>query len=666
MNSHLHLKDKILKTAVFLFYLLPLLILVSCESRRLKAGAEATTITKTIVGNDGSEMMLIPAGEFQMGSNYHKYPTSDWYFPAIFLGYHTKPVHTVYLDAFYMDKYEVTNAQFRKFLQANPQWRKSGRFDRRYQHRDYLRDWDELYYPAGKADHPVVYVSWYAAAAYAQWAGKKLPTEAEWEKAARGGLVGREYPWGNRVAHDNASKPVGEEHLPEYPRRRSQISHDNANCAYVPNKGTGRRDKWADARDKWERTAPVGQFPPNGYGLHDMAGNVWEWCANEFDLAYYRKSPKHNPTGPGAVITFSNGDYMNVTSSRVLRGGSWENYTYSLRCANRCSGEPQLTDFSTGFRCASVRQGTVRQEHGQQRESHLQAIDEPNETLSPDSGNAEVHRKTETEAKPILKTMVGKDGTEMVLIPAGEFLMGSDRFAGAEKFTTPVRTVYVDAFYMDRYAVTNAQFRKFLQANPQWRKDGRFDRIYNQRVMPSHYLMHWDGMAYPEGKADYPAFLVSWYAAAAYARWVGKRLPTEAEWEKAARGGLVGKKYPWGDKLSRDHANFVATGGRDKWDWVAPVGRFLPNGYGLYDMAGNVFEWCADEHIYSNSSKYNLKPPSADITFRNRSYLSVKSARVMRSGNCWSGWESSQCALRFGAPPGSTHWTSSFRCVQDP
>ena len=115
-----------------------------------------------------------------------------------------KPVHTVHVDAFYMDTHEVTNAEYKKFVDANPQWQK-GRIQRRFHNGGYLPFWNGNDYPVGKGDHPVVTVSWYAAMAYSQWAGKRLPTEAEWEKAARGGLVGKKYPWGDTIDDTKAN-----------------------------------------------------------------------------------------------------------------------------------------------------------------------------------------------------------------------------------------------------------------------------------------------------------------------------------------------------------------------------------------------------------------------------------------------------------------------------
>ena len=179
-----------------------------------------------------AEMVRIPAGEFQMGSNE--------IMEAI-------PRHTVYLDAFYIDPYEVTNAQFKAFTDANPEWRKDN-IPSKYHNGNYLRLWAGNDYPRGKANHPVVYVSWYAAMAYAKWKDKRLPTEAEWEKAARGGMTGRRYVWGN-------SRHPGK-----------------ANYGYYG-----------------KHTRPVGSYLPNGYGLHDMGGNVWELCLDQYDRNFYKE-----------------------------------------------------------------------------------------------------------------------------------------------------------------------------------------------------------------------------------------------------------------------------------------------------------------------------------------------------------------------------------------
>ena len=251
---------------------------------------------KRITGNDGAEMALIPAGEFQMGSNDGQ---DD-----------EQPVHTVYVDAFYMDVYEVTNAQFKAFVDANPQWRKD-QIPRKYHDGDYLNYWTGNHYPNGKGNHPVDYVSWYAAMAYAEWAGKRLPTEAEWEKAARGGLVGKKYPWGNAIGSGKAN-------------------YREANIG---------------------KLTPVGNYPSNGYGLYDMAGNVLEWCLDAYDSGFYARSQRRNPLAGKMTLSEVIANYQNVKSSRVLRGGSFF-FAQNLRVAVRAGGTPTYTSGIYGFRCA--------------------------------------------------------------------------------------------------------------------------------------------------------------------------------------------------------------------------------------------------------------------------------------------------------------------------
>ena len=279
-----------------------------------------------IIGQDGVEMVLIPAGDFQMGSDDSEADDDE------------KPVHTVYVDAFYMDKYEVTNAQFKAFVDANPQWQKNNIPDK-YHDGSYLYDWTGNSYPSGEGNHPVRYVSWYAAMAYAQWVGKRLPTEAEWEKAARGGLNGKKYTWGN-VAPNGTQWNFADKNLSEH------WSDDWTEAL---------DENWADenADDGYFHSAPIGSYPPNSYGLYDMAGNVYEWCLDGYDAGFYRRSPRRNPLAGEMTLTEVMTNYQTVTTSRVLRGGSWINVAQFLRVAARGTRwTPAFTSRPLGFRCA--------------------------------------------------------------------------------------------------------------------------------------------------------------------------------------------------------------------------------------------------------------------------------------------------------------------------
>ena len=255
--------------------------------------------------------------------------------------------------------------------------------------------------------------------------------------------------------------------------------------------------------------------------------------------------------------------------------------------------------------------------------------------------------------KPSLaETIIGDDGAEMGLIPAGEFLMGSadDEARSNEQ---PVHSVYVDAFYMDKYLVTNAQYKVFVDANPQWGKDLIPDAYHE-----GFYLSYWNGGSYPDGKGNHPVTYVSWYAAMAYARWAGKRLPMEAEWEKAARGGFVGMKYPWGNTIDASMANY----GRNVGD-TTPVDRYMPNRYGLYDMSGNVWEWCFDAYdktFYANSPPRN---PVAGGQVGN-DFTRVKSIRVLRGGSWFNSAQLVRVAGRGWGSPTSAGVSGGFRCAR--
>ncbi|MDE3251474.1 MAG: formylglycine-generating enzyme family protein [Bacteroidota bacterium] len=310
---------------------------------------------KTTASHEG--MVFIPAGETQMGANDQEGRKDEY------------PVHTVQLKGFWIDCTEVTNRQFSEFVKATGyittaekaiDWEEMKKqlppgtpkpsadqlapaslvFIKNSQASnlvDYSQWWKwekgaNWRHPQGmgsdlkgKEDYPVVQISWFDAEAYCKWAGKRLPTEAEWEYAARGGQKGKKYPWGNE--DPETGKPKANTWQGTFPAVNTDWDH-------------------------YDRAAPVRSFQPNGYGLYDMAGNVWEWCSDWYRPDYYQHSAKIEPAGPENSY---DPDEPTIPK-KVVRGGSFlcnASYCKGYRVTSRMKSSPDTGLEHTGFRCVA-------------------------------------------------------------------------------------------------------------------------------------------------------------------------------------------------------------------------------------------------------------------------------------------------------------------------
>lgn len=312
--------------------------------------AERNVLASLLRGGSPEEMVWVPGGEFWMGTDHSRMGDS-------------RPVHRVYVDGFWMDKTEVTNAQFAKFVEntgyvtlaektptaaefpgAPPENLVAGSvifqppdhdvpLDNHFRWWGYVKgaNWRHPEGPnsdlKGKEAHPVVHVAWPDAVAYAAWAGKRLPTEAEWEFAARGGLDRKPYVWGDEFA------PAG--------RQESNIFQ-----GAFPNRNT--------LEDGYRTTAPAGSFKANGYGLYDMAGNVWEWVADWYRPDTYAQQAAQgvarNPRGPSGSFDPSEPGIP----KRVMRSGSFlcsDQYCSRYMPGGRGKGDINTGTNHLGFRC---------------------------------------------------------------------------------------------------------------------------------------------------------------------------------------------------------------------------------------------------------------------------------------------------------------------------
>jgi formylglycine-generating enzyme required for sulfatase activity len=290
------------------------------------------TSRTVVLPGDGPEieLALIPAGPFMMGDVLNRSPERD-----------TRPAHEVELDAFHVARTTVTNEQFASFVQQTGYRTTRERDPRPGRDGKPPPVWKQFALP-GRERYPVICVNWIDAAAFAVWAGLRLPTEAEWEKAARGGKDGDDFPWGNEAPH-----------LDERARDLCNWRGARYKPGLIPLNDHG----WG--------LVPVGSYPPNGFGLFDTSGNVWEWVSDVYDDRYYEVSPRANPLGPevdsnsrhSPLVRWQDDDHLRINPDayRVIRGGAWDNEKFGLRCCERIFARATSQNKSTvsGFRVAA-------------------------------------------------------------------------------------------------------------------------------------------------------------------------------------------------------------------------------------------------------------------------------------------------------------------------
>ncbi len=296
-----------------------------------RPGDRSGPVPESRTGADAG-LVTIAAGRFVMGTDDTRgYPADG-----------EGPAHPVELEAYRIAAHTVTNDGFAAFVDATGHRTTAEELGTSFVFAGLLpddfpptravaaaprwravpgADWRHPEGPqssvAGRGSHPVVHVSWYDAVAYCAWSGTRLPTEAEWERAARGPEDGHHFPWGDEL------EPGGEHRMNVFQGR-------------FPDHDTG--------ADGWVGTCPVGSFPPNAFGLYETTGNVWEWCSDWFSPAYYRHSPESAPTGPASG------------TSRVVRGGSYlchASYCWRYRVDARSANTPDSSTGNTGFRVAA-------------------------------------------------------------------------------------------------------------------------------------------------------------------------------------------------------------------------------------------------------------------------------------------------------------------------
>jgi formylglycine-generating enzyme required for sulfatase activity len=676
----------------------------SLQTARSKVSAqppETSPATGEIINAVGMRMILVHPGKFVMGSSLAETRRiqTEWNVQESMLQPES-PAHAVRITRPYLlGKYDVTVGQFRQFVNETGYRTVAEKQGWGWVYDDAKKHWIKKSGASWKNtgsedvdDYPVVLVCHIDAQAFCDWLEKKdgrryyLPTEAEWEFAARGGKEGERFPWGN-----------------EYPDGKKANLADRRSP--VP---------WADRmiEDGYARVSPVGAFEPNRLWLYDMVGNVWQLCSDYYDPKAYQEGATKEIVDPAGPRT---------GKKRVVRGGNWAFGAGIARNAFRFGVEPDLCTDISGFRVAGV--PTPRDENPPQvagtspidNEQVTRLIDQVKELVA--SGRRLEARKRVQEFisstangkapqgesrfffRNVLEDLIDLSqdkaiqsftnslGMSMVRVPAGSFVMGSSEADIAWAMTTlaqgqpisleneyPFHKVRISRpFWMGSTEVTVGQFRTFVNETGYITdaEDAKGGQAFNSQ---DNRFEKKDGTSWknPGWKVtdDQPVTMVSYNDALAFVEWLTAKeklpykLPTEAQWEYAARGGLPMAQFPWGDELPDGRrANYADKNKDFPWrdrnadggyKYVAPVGTYEPNAFGLYDMAGNVLEWVRD---YYGEDYYRFTPevdPEGPGHGENR---------VMKGGEWTFGPVNLRCAFRGWARPDMATNNFGFRVM---
>ena len=500
--------------------------------RYMRSVISYENITDKNLALEKVEMISVKGGTFIMGNNEGEE--------------NEKPEHSVIVSDFKIGKYEITHEQFCHFLNIyGSYWVIEGIYKgkKMFNYTDQeSRNWginftDRGWRPSsGYENYPVVRVSWYGANEYCKWAGGRLPTEAEWEYAAKGASKGS----------ITESKGI----LATY-----SVSNNIDDIAWYKNNSDG-------------RTHEVGTKNPNKLGIYDMIGNVSEWCQDWYNEKYYSDSPKVMPVN------------LEKSDSKIVRGGSYYYEINKNMPSNRVGYSPGRNTTMFGFRLCF------------------------GDSLIDSKMISQIAKKKKKATK---KYIPKKVNFAMIFVKGGTYIMGKNpsNLYAAHK-------VMLSDFYISNLEITNEQYCKFLNdvgfADKDYVTNRRYDMIkMSKKFKGSNWGIRKVGNKWKpvRGYENHPVVFVGWVGANAYCFWAGGRLPTEAEWEYVARGGISTSSTTY---AGSNNVHDIAWIKDNSGGHTHKVGLKKPNELGLYDLTGNVWEWCQDKYVkdyYKRSPELN-------------------------------------------------------------